>query len=283
MSDGPIDYLCNHFTPKNIKENYVEGEEHERFESIGRAKSLRGYEPREFVEYLDSVGVDKVLVTAIVTWSYREQVLSQHTPFREVGAAARQAPDRIYGLYGINPRRGMEAVAELEEAVRELGFRGAHIHPHGFGIPPSHAYYFPFYAKCQELGVPVVVSMGHTLEFMPIDNGRPIHLDDVALYFPKLQIVCGHTGWPWVEEAIALASKHPNVFLGTSAYAPKYWRPEMVRFLDSRRGRDKVLWGTDWPLVQHAEALKQIGELGIKDESKAALLSGNARRVFGFD
>ena len=80
--------------------------------------------------------------------------------------------------------------------------------------------------------------MGHTLDMLPIETGRPVHLDKVALYFPDLKIVCTHTAWPWVEEAIALASKHPNVYMGTSAYAPKYWPPELVRFIDSR-GRDK--------------------------------------------
>jgi predicted TIM-barrel fold metal-dependent hydrolase len=147
-------------------------------------------------------------------------------------------------------------------------------------LRPDHAYYFPFYAKCQELGVTAVVSMGHTLDFMPMEMGRPAFLDEVALYFPKLRIVCGHTGWPWVEEAIALVSKHPNVFLGTSAYAPRYWRPEMVRFLDSRRGRDKVLFGTDWPLVHHDEALSQIERLELRDESREKLLYTNSARIF---
>jgi hypothetical protein len=106
-------------------------------------------------------------------------------------------------------------------------------------------------------------------------------LDDVALYFPDLTIICGHTGWPWVEEAIALASKHPNVYLGTSGYAPRYWRPEMLQFMDSRRGRHKTLWGTDYPLVRHEESMKQIAELGLKDETVRALLNENARKVYG--
>ena len=200
----------------------------------------------------------------------------------EVVEVSDQYPDRLFGLYGVNPMTAMAGVAELEHAVVEHRFKGVHIHPHGFDMAPDHAYYFPFYAKCQELGVPVVISMGHTLDIMPIENGRPIRLDRAAIYFPDLAFVLTHTGWPWVEEAIAMAWKHPNVFLGTSAYAPKYWKPEMVKFINSH-GQDKVMWGTDFPLIDHAESLGQIDALGLRETSKAKLLHDNAARVFGLD
>src|SRR5262249_24605477 len=162
----------------------------------GRISGVQGHEPQEFVSYLSSVGVEKIVVTAIVTWSYWQQTAVELTTPAEVIRVAQQFPKVVFGLYGVNPRRRMEAVAEFESVVREHGFKGLHIHPHGFGWPPNHAYYFPFYAKAAELDVPVVVSMGHTLDKMPIEHGRPVHLDEVALYFPQLRIVCAHTGWP---------------------------------------------------------------------------------------
>jgi predicted TIM-barrel fold metal-dependent hydrolase len=177
--------------------------------------------------------------------------------------------------------RRMTGVAKLERAVKELGFKGAHIHPHGFDLPPDHAFYFPYYAKCVELKVPVVISMGHTQDLLPNEPGRPIHLDKIALYFPELNIVCTHTGWPWVEEAIALAQKHSNVFIGTSAYAPKYWRPELVRFINSW-GQDKAMWGTDYPMIMHDRSLKEVEALELRDTSKQKFLRENAMRVFNF-
>jgi predicted TIM-barrel fold metal-dependent hydrolase len=275
-----IDYLCGHFTPENIQRNFFEGPEGEIFQSAGRLEGLQGYTPAEFLEKLEAAGVGTILIPSLNTWDYWEQHSIERTFPEEVIEARRDFPDRIYGLYGINPRDRMDGVRELERLVREHDFKGIHLHPHGYGWPPNHQYYFPFYAKCEELGVVVVVSMGHTLDHLPNEVARPMLLDDVALYFPGLTIVCGHTGWPWVNESIALASKHPNVYLGTSAYAPKYWQPEMVRFLDSRRGRDKTLWGTDYPLVRHEEALKQIDELGLREETKRALLYENSKRVF---
>jgi predicted TIM-barrel fold metal-dependent hydrolase len=93
--------------------------------------------------------------------------------------------------------------------------------------------------------------------------------------------VCAHIGWPWTSEAIALAVKHPNVYVGTSAHAPKYWPDELVRFIDSSRGRGKVMWGTDWPLLEHKDSLEQVRALGLKEETMTALLRDNAAQVFG--
>lgn len=275
-----IDILCNHFTADNIQRNFLENPgEVETFEAAGLMDNLRGHTVEEFVAYLDRVGVDKVLITAIQVWSRFEQRMGVATSVEEVADAAKAAPGRILGLYGINPMLRLDGVRALEQSVREHDFKGAHLHPHGYDMPPDHAYYYPFYAKCVELDIPVVISMGHTMDRLPIEAGRPIHLDPVALYFPELRIVCTHTGWPWVEEALALVSKHPNVYLGTSAYAPKYWKPEMIKFLNSW-GSDKVMWGTDYPVIMHERSLAEIDQLGLRDSSKQKLLHENARRVF---
>jgi uncharacterized protein len=277
-----IDILCSDFTPNGIRKNFLENEEeHSRFEQVGRTTNFTGYEVPEFLARMDALGVDKVMVCAIATWSVQQQRPLEHSTVEEVVAVVTQAPQRLYGLFGVNVHERMKGVAAFELAVREHGFKGLHIHPHGYGIPPSHAHYFPYYAKAQELGVPAIISMGNTLDLMPLEPGRPIHLDPVALYFPDLAIVCTHTGWPWTEEAIALAWKHPNVFLGTSAHAPKYWKPELVKFINSH-GQDKVLWGTDYPLIDHKEALEQIETLGLKERSKQKFLHDNAARLFGF-
>lgn len=275
------DFLCNLFTEENIKGSYLDTEAQTSFTRIGRGDTLRGYTSAEFLRRLDDAGVGKVLIASVVTWSYTYQRPLEFTSADSVVEAVKACPERLYGLYGVNPWRRMEGVAELEEAVITHGFRGMHLHPHGFGFPPDHAYYFPYYAKCAELGVAVVVSMGTTLDDMPIENARPYLLDKIALYFPDLKIVCAHIGWPWTSEAIALAAKHPNVYIGTSAHAPKYWPQELVQFLNSSRGRRKVMWGTDWPLIDHKESLDQVRALGLKEETLPALLAGNAHDVFG--
>ena len=99
----------------------------------------------------------------------------------------------------------------------------------------------------------------------------PILVDDIALYFPELKFVASHTGWPWCEELIALAWKHSNVFIGTCAHKPKYWDPKLVQFINSR-GRGKVMWGTDYPILMPQECIDQIDELGLKPEAREQLL-----------
>ena len=179
---------------------------------------------------------------------------------------------------------GMKGVRHLEQAITEYGFVGAHVHPFGFGIPINEREWWPFYTKCAELGVPVIFQVGHSAEFMPSACGKPILLDDIAIWFPELKLVGGHTGWPWTEELISMAWKHPNVYIACSGHAPKYWDPKLVRFLNSRnRGIGKVMWGTDYPLILHDESLRQIADLDLKPEAVQALLHDTAADVFGIN
>src|SRR5262249_26989394 len=115
---------------------------------------------------------------------------------------------------------------------------------------------------------------------MPSDTGRPIpYLDEVALTFPELKIVGGHIGYPWTDEMIALAWKHENVYIDTSAYLPRYYPPQLVHFMNSY-GRGKVLFGTNFPVLALDECARQAAALDLKPEARLNFLSANARRVF---
>ncbi len=281
---GAIDVWCNPFTPAGIKHLFLDNEEVYFMMGIqwGRAGNMKGYEPREFIALMDRLGIEKVCVPALKQAFYRKNKMGADFSYEEIAELVRAYPERIVGLAGINPFERMEGVRRLERAVREYGFRGAHIHPYGFGLPLNAAEWYPFYAKCVELDIPVIMQTGHSAEFMPSACGRPILLDDVALYFPELRLVAAHTGWPWVEELIALAWKHPNVYIAVSGHAPKYWDKSLVHFMNSR-GIGKVMWGTDYPLILHEESLTQIEELGLKPEAKRALLRETAVKVFKFE
>jgi predicted TIM-barrel fold metal-dependent hydrolase len=281
---GAIDVWCNPFTPSGIKHLFLDNEEVYFMMGIqwGRAGNMKGYEPREFVAMMDRLGIEKVCVPALKQAFYRKNKMGADFSYEEIAELVQAYPDRIVGLAGINPFERMAGVRKLEHAVRAYGFRGAHIHPYGFGLPLNAAEWYPFYAKCAELDIPIVIQTGHSAEFMPSACGRPILLDDVALYFPELRLVAAHTGWPWVEELIALAWKHPNVYIAVSGHAPKYWDKSLVHFLNSR-GIGKVMWGTDYPLILHEESLTQIEQLGLKPEAKRALLRETAVKVFKFE
>jgi uncharacterized protein len=192
-------------------------------------------------------------------------------------------PARFSGLAGIDPFRGMAGLRELENAVRSYGFVGAHLYPHWFGLAPDHAKYYPYYAKCCELDIPIMMQVGHNLVYsrerrLP-SVGRPICLDQVAIDFPELKLLGIHIGVPWTDEMISMAWKHENVFIGVDAYAPKHWPPQLVHYLNTY-GREKVLFGTDWPVIDPERAVAEIGAMDLRPETRAALMRDNALRVF---
>ena len=125
----------------------------------------------------------------------------------------------------------------------------------------------------------VAQAIGHTGPLMPSEVGRPIYLDQVALDFPELTIVGGHIGYPWTEETIAVATKHENVYIDTSAYTTRRYRVELVAFMRGH-GRNKVLFGTNYPMIMPQVALKDLDDLGLDDVTREAFLHGNAQRVF---
>jgi len=273
-----IDVWVNLFTPAAAHRVYVENPE---MAAVGDWWGTRpqGKEVAAFVEELDASNVEKVIIPSMRMWSHRFRTWCYQIEVEEIVEVAEAAPGRIYGAVGISPWEGMAGVRKLESAIVDHGFVAAHVHPYGFGVPLNAPEWYPFYAKCVELDVPVMMQVGHSAEFMPNAVGRPILVDDIALYFPELKIVACHMGWPWVEELIALAWKHPNVFVATTAHAPRYWDPKFVRFADSR-GKDKVLWGTDWPVLDNERGLRELRELGLRPTSLRKLLRENAERVF---
>jgi predicted TIM-barrel fold metal-dependent hydrolase len=275
-----IDYWTNIFTPEGLRRMYTENPELSRLVSWWNMdERLRGYTPEEFVRHMDELGIEKTYVPSFKMQSYKTRSLLLSVDVADVRNIMEKTGGRVGGLYGFDVGRGMDAVRELEVAVKEWGFAGGHLHANGWAIPLNHRELYPFYAKCEELDVPVVLQCGHSAEHMPSEGSRPIYLDDVALYFPNLRIVASHTGWPWVQELVALAWKHPNLYIGAGAHAPRYWDPALVQFLNTR-GQGKVLWGSDFPVVTHKDSLTQVAEIQLKDSARVKLLRGAAEKVF---
>jgi uncharacterized protein len=197
----------------------------------------------------------------------------------EVAAFVATAPDRLRGVAGADLRQPMDAVRELRRRVEE-GFVALRIIPWLWELPPTDRRFYPLYAACVDLGIPFCTQVGHTGPLRPSETGRPIpYIDQVALDFPELAIVCGHIGYPWTTEMVAVADKHENVYIDTSAYAAHRYPAELVEYLKGR-GRQKVLFGSNYPMMTAARALARVDELGLDDEIAADFFAGNARRVF---
>jgi predicted TIM-barrel fold metal-dependent hydrolase len=157
------------------------------------------------------------------------------------------------------------------------------IEPFLWRKPPTDRVYYPLFAKCVELDMAVQTQVGQTGPMFPSETGRPIYIDEVALDFPELRIVCGHLGWPWHEEMIAVAWKHPNVFIDTSAHYPKHYPPTFVHYLKTF-GQDKVCFATDWPVTRYDRVFAELDEhLDLDDTVKSKFLHDNATRAFKLD
>lgn len=225
---------------------------------------------------MDTAGVDVGLLSA-----WRAPNGSDLISNDDVASWVRAHPDRFRGLVSVDLERPMAAVRELRRRVRDDGFVGLRVVPWLWALPPTDRRYYPLFAECVELEVPFCTQVGHTGPLRPSETGRPIpYIDEVALDFPELSIVCGHVGYPWTEEMIAVARKHENVYIDTSAYTTKRLPAELVAFMRTRTGQRKVLFGTNYPMIGHAHALEGLDELGLSEEAVADYLHGNATRVF---
>jgi uncharacterized protein len=225
------------------------------------------------IRAMDEAGVSQSLISA---WVAPRNIMISND---EVAGFVAQAPDRLIGVGSVDISKPMVAVREIRRCVEELGFKAIRVLPWLWELPPTDRRFYPVYTACCELGVPYCTQIGHTGPLMPSEVGRPIYLDQVALDFPELVIIGGHIGYPWTEEAIAVATKHENVYIDTSAYTAKRFPPALVDYI-RRHGRQKVLFGTNYPMITPAQALADLNSLGLDDPVKTLFLGKNAQRIF---
>ncbi len=227
---------------------------------------------------MDEAGVERVFITQTKMWSHWNKWMYMDTALEEVTQYTSRYPDRFVGLAGYNPFRIGDSLKEIERAIQEHGFKGVYVHIYGFDIPLHDRKMYPLYAKCVELDVPVSLQVGHVLEAMPSEHARPIYLDHIACDFPDLKMIGAHTGWPWVEELLSVCYKWDHVYLGIDAWMPKYLKPEIVQFINSRMGQDRCLWGTNG--LSWKESLKQLDDLDLREEAQRKLIRDNVTELF---
>jgi hypothetical protein len=270
-----------------------------------------GVSAERYIERMDEAGIERSILIASQSgghyWSGRGFIPPWKVPVEKVKEIIDSYPDRFHGLAGVDPTKGNEGLREIEYAVEELGFVGAHVYPHWWKLPPNHKKYYPIYAKCVELDISIEMQVGFASQSYLPSVARPILLDEVAADFPDLRIIGLHTGWPWVDEMIAMMMKHENVYTTTSghypltdwenaAYEEYAWPaldPKLVNFINkgrggtdiinggrkSWRGADKVLMGTDFPIWDcriFVEEMKGI----MNEEAFWKVCRDNAVKVF---
>jgi predicted TIM-barrel fold metal-dependent hydrolase len=206
----------------------------------------------------------------------------------EIAEAAAEHPDVLIPFGSIDPARGVAGVRAARRLVEEHGVRGFKFHPSIQAFEPNDRRHYPLYDELQSLGVPALFHTGQTGIGSGLPGGRgiklrysdPMLLDDVAADFPDLTIIMAHPSVPWQDAAIAVAQHKANVYIDLSGWSPKYFPPQLVRAASSLL-RDKVLFGSDYPLIRPDRWIRDFAALDVKDEVRPLIMKENAIRALG--
>lgn len=254
---------------------------HPMFESLRRWMNVEKVEQDIPLELTMGVmNASNIKIGLICGWHEPGGVLISN---EDVAACIKRYPERFAGIASVPLNKPVQAVQELRKCIHDRGFKGLRIVQWLWNLPATHAYYYPLFVECVNLNIPVCLQVGHTGPLMPSEVGRPIpYIDQIALDFPELKIICGHIGYPWTTEMIAVATKHKNVFIDTSAYTAKRYPPELVLYM-KKNGQDKVMFGSNFPMILPSKCLENLSELELGEEIEAKFLFENAIKVFGLE
>ncbi len=205
-----------------------------------------------------------------------------------VHAMWKRHPQRIIQAWGTVEPSKPDALRQVRHAVKELGLIGFHFHPIMQHFAVNEPRYRALFEEISSLGAAVMIDVGTTGmgAGMPgghgarIRHAHPSSIDELAADFPKLKIIMAHPGWPWVDEATAVALHKGNVYWEMSGWAPKYF-PGNLKVDMRGRLQDKIMFGSDYPSMPYSRILKEWQELGYKDEVMEKIMHKNAERILG--
>jgi predicted TIM-barrel fold metal-dependent hydrolase len=227
---------------------------------------------------------------AAVVFTVDAESATGHTPLssEEIAEGAARNADVLIPFGSVDPRKGPAAVVRARSLVTEYGVRGLKLHPSLQAFAPNDLAYYPLYEAMEELGAVLLFHTGQTGIGAGLPGGRgiklrysdPMLLDDVAADFPQLTIVMAHPSVPWVDAAISIATHKANVYIDLSGWLPKYFPPQLVRQASTLL-REKVLFGSDFPVLTPDRWMASFAELPIKDDAKPLILKQNAARILG--
>jgi predicted TIM-barrel fold metal-dependent hydrolase len=209
-------------------------------------------------------------------------------PNEEIAEAARRHPDALIPFASIDPARGRAGVRRVRRLVEEYGVRGFKFHPNVQAFFPNDRAVYPLYEAIEQCGAIALFHTGQTGIGAGAPGGggirlkysNPLFVDDVAADFPQLSIILAHPSFPWQDEALAVATHKPRVHIDLSGWSPKYFPPQLVQYANTLL-KDKVLFGTDYPLLTPERWLADFAKLPIKDEVRPLILKDNAARLLG--
>ena len=204
----------------------------------------------------------------------------------EIAELAAEHPDVIIPFASVDPARGAAGVRLARRLADEFGVKGFKFHPSTQGFYPNDRMAYPLYEVIASRGLVALFHTGQTGAGAGTPGGggirlkyaNPLYLDDVAADFPDLDIILAHPSFPWQDEALAVATHKPRVYIDLSGWSPKYFPPLLVRYANTLL-RDKVMFGSDFPAITPDRWIKDFENLEIKPEVRPLIMKENAARL----
>ncbi len=208
----------------------------------------------------------------------------------EIAERARDNADVIIPFGSVDPARGAEGVAMAKRLIEDYGVKGFKFHPSAQAFYPNDRAAYPLYEVIEAAGLPALFHTGQTGAGAGTRGGggirlaysNPMYLDDVAVDFPDMPIILAHPSFPWQEEALSVATHKPQVYIDLSGWSPKYFAPILVQYANTLL-KDKVLFGTDFPVLTPERWMSDLEKTAIRDEVKPGIFKNNAIRLLGLD
>lgn len=239
---------------------------------------------QETADYYRSVNIGLVMFTI----DSEHTVGKKRIPNIEVAECALKNNDIMIAFASIDPHKGRMGAREARDLIENFGVKGFKFHPTVQGFYPYDKMAYPLYEVIAEYKLPMLFHSGHSGYGsgdkggggLRLEYSNPMHLDDVAIDFPDNPIIIAHPSWPWQDEALSVAMHKPNVYIDLSGWSPKYFPKQLIQYANTLL-KDRMLFGTDFPLITPERWMKDFEEAGFKDEVKPLILKQNAIRMLG--
>ena len=228
------------------------------------------------------------LKMAFVVFTVDSELMPRRITNEEVAELAHQHADVAIPFASINPHRGAEGVRAAKRLISEYRVKGFKFHPSTQAFFPNDRLAYPLYEVIAEARLPALFHTGQTGAGAGMRGGggirlkysNPLYLDDVAVDFPDMPIILAHPSFPWQEEALSVASTKPQVYIDLSGWSPKYFPPILVQYANTLL-KDKILFGSDYPVITPERWMADFDTIGIKPEVKPKILKENAAKLLG--
>jgi predicted TIM-barrel fold metal-dependent hydrolase len=209
-------------------------------------------------------------------------------PNEEIAEVAAANADVLIPFASVDPNKGVRGVDEAKRLIRDHDVRGFKFHPNIQAFYPNDRSVYPLYEVVAEAGLPALFHTGHSGIGSGLPGGggirlkysNPMYVDDVAVDFPELKIVLAHPSFPWQDEAISVALHKEQVYIDLSGWSPKYFPEQLVRYANTLL-RERVLFGSDYPLITPDRWLADFEQAPFRDEVRPLILKENAARLLG--